>query len=416
VSVSGVLWAGPLYDRGGYGNVSRNYVRSLLGAGIPVRAVNVGPFHDDIDHTVAGQIRKCEETLVGKTAVGIVHSTPDIFRFMEVLGTSNLISASLFETHAIPRAWVPWCNAVDQVWVPSRFNAHSYARSGVRRRKIRVVHYPVDCEYYHPGVVPSSIPGANGFVFLYVFAFNWRKGFDLLLRAYGREFTNADDVTLVLKVAPGIPTVPDVAREILESARPDYDPSSPDMPNVVLLTQAMRQEQIRDLYASCDLYISTDRANGWGMPCAEAMAMGKPAATINWSGSTEFMNEDTALLIEPSSGLEPVDVRLEDFPYGLYRGQKWARVDVAEVRRVMRLAFEDRSLLQEKAERGAEYVRRNLSLQRIGDRLKKILAETDTLERGAEDPGIRLLPIAREPPPGRKLRFPRLLRTRAGRR
>src|SRR5256885_6609552 len=74
------------------------------------------------------------------------------------------------------------------------------------------------------------------------------------------------------------------------------------------------------------------------MPCMEAMALGKPAATINWSGSTEFMTSDNSVLIQPTGRLTPVDRRLARELPELYGGQCWAEVSETEVRRAMRWA------------------------------------------------------------------------------
>ena len=399
---TGVLWVGPIYDHGGYGSVSRNYVRGLLGTGMPVRVVNTGFDHPDIDPWARSIVSDCETTDIGPAPVAVVHSTPDILGHIRLRGVAATVSMSLFETHSLPATWVAWCNSVDQVWVPSRFNARSYARAGVHRGSIRVLHYSVDTQYFHAGVSRSPIPGAVGFVFLYVFAFNWRKGFDLLLQAYGREFTATDDVTLILKVL-GDPDGTDIERVVLESAAPDFDPSKPSSPRVVVRSESVPQHDLRALYAACDCYVSTDRANGWGMPCMEAMSMGKPAATIDWSGSTEFMRDDNAFLIKPFGGLEPVDLRLaEEFPGAIYRGQQWARVSVEAVRAVLRQAFSRPDLRRRKADRGAEHVRRHLSLEQVGWKVREALGTFRDLEPQRDKATVEI--VKQRPPPDPPLR------------
>ena len=42
---TGIVWIGPVFDRGGYGNVSRNYLQGLVKKDLPVRVINVGPKH-----------------------------------------------------------------------------------------------------------------------------------------------------------------------------------------------------------------------------------------------------------------------------------------------------------------------------------------------------------------------------------
>ncbi len=383
---TGVLWAGPLYDRGGYGNVSRNFVRALLAAGIPVRTAVIGDYHKEIDSSVVNVIKGLEGTGLGSSPVGIFHWTPDMLCRYRFKGISALILDTIFETHSIPSDWADVCNHVSQVWVPSRFNLETFCSAGVKHDKLRAVPYPVDCEFFRPGIPRRAIQGAKGFIFLYVFVFGWRKGFDILLRAYGREFRYSDPVTLVLKVVGN--GRKDIRAEILRSALPDYDPGAPGAPRVIVISEPIDQTALRDLYASCDLYISTDRANGWGMPCMEAMAMGKAAATVDWSGSTEFMTKENALLIRPERYLEPVHQLLVNERGKLYRDQMWAVVRVEEVQRIMRLAYEDRDLLRRIGERAAQEIRSRFNFESVGRIMRQRLDDLGNLPTVSESPQI----------------------------
>jgi glycosyltransferase involved in cell wall biosynthesis len=40
------------------------------------------------------------------------------------------------------------------------------------------------------------------------------------------------------------------------------------------------------------------RGEGWGLPLAEAMSMGLPVITTNWSGPTAFVDESVGYLLE----------------------------------------------------------------------------------------------------------------------
>ncbi|MCI0405695.1 MAG: glycosyltransferase, partial [candidate division Zixibacteria bacterium] len=247
---------------------------------------------------------------------------------------------------------------MDEIWVPSQFNMETFSRSGVELSKLRKVSYGVDTSFFHP--IPAS-RREGPFRFLYTFAFGWRKGFDLLLRAYAEEFHPEEGVELLLKVLPWRNlSVSRILAEIRSCL-----PQGRRIASVRLQIGQASMDDLRRMYAECDLYISTDRANGWGMPCMEAMAMGRPAATIDWSGSTEFMNSQNSLLIHPSGRLVPVDSRLvAESPH--YRGHQWAEVQVEEVRRVLRLAFKDRSLLSRIASQAAAEIKEYYCLESAG--------------------------------------------------
>lgn len=106
------------------------------------------------------------------------------------------------------------------------------------------------------------------------------------------------------------------------------------------------------------------------------LAMGKPAATINWSGSTEFMNKDNSFLIQPTGRLMPVDPKLvAENPY--CSGNLWAGVLVEEVQLVMRYAYEHPVELKKIAERGMRDIRENYSLEAVAKKVVTALAKID---------------------------------------
>ena len=84
------------------------------------------------------------------------------------------------------------------------------------------------------------------------------------------------------------------------------------------------------------------------------------------------MTEANSLLIKPTGRLVPVDDRLAT-ARPLYRGHQWAEVRVEEVRRVMRLAYEQRGLLAGVARKGMEDVRERYSNARAAERMRDYL-------------------------------------------
>lgn len=380
VGMTGLVWIGPLFTLEGYGSVSRNLLLGLKRLGLPVRAINRGPDQRHLlEPGVLRELLELTQADAGPAPVVVVHQSPDAYPELRLDGAVRRIGYTIFETDRIPDAWVGPCNAMDEIWVPSAFNRETFVRAGVAPEKVRVFPYGVDTSFFHPVADTFPIPGKKDFCFLYVSFFDYRKGFDLLLEAYLQEFTAADDATLVLKtgVQPGHgladPVGPDALRQLLlDLVRDRVDLDAPDLPHFVVLAESIDPLRLRALYNTCDLYISTDRANGWGMPCMEAMAMGKPAATIDWSGSTEFMTADNSLLIRPTGRLVPVDERLAGCR-PIYAGHRWAEVEVAEVRRVMRQAYEDREGLARIARRGMESVRERYSAIQAARRIRDYL-------------------------------------------
>lgn len=366
-TVTGMIWVGPLSEVSGYGAMSRAGLLGLASIGFPVRAVAIGPGQGRrLDPRLQAAAPRLMHADVGSHPIGLVNYTPDFYPRVRFQNITRRIGYTLFETDRIPPEWVAWLEHVDEVWVPSQFNCRTFAGSGVDSAKLRVFPLGVDTEFFRPVEERLEVAGRQGFCFIYVFPFDWRKGFDLLLAAYRAEFRGQEDVTLVLKTQSEYHAPGELKRLILG------ENGEQGLPRLVVLAEPMDRMQLRRLYNTCDLYISTERANGWGLPCMEVMAMGKPAAAIHWGGNTEFMTEANSLLIRPTGRLVPVDDRLVA-ARPLYRGHRWAEVRVEEVRRVMRLAYDRRDLLARVARQGMQDVRNSYSHVRAAERMRDYL-------------------------------------------
>lgn len=380
---TGVLWRGPVLDRGGYGAVARGYVLALQRRGIPVRTLNTGAVHEEVDPETARLMHALADADVGPRPVLVHHGEPAGFATPPPIPVERTIGCTIFETDRIPEEWVAPCNAVDELWVPSHFNRDTFARSGVEPGRIRVLPYAIDPDEIEaarraPHAAPLP-PGTRDYRFLYTFALDYRKGVELLLEAFLREFQRRDNVALVLKcyVPPyfhaldGAPD-DDLATRLQRGLAGRVDLFADDLPQVRILEGAWPREAQLALHLDCDAYVSTDRANGWGMPCMESMALGKPTATVDWSGSTEFMNGENSFLIHPTGRLEPVDPRLEQMR-PIYRGHLWAEVEVDAVRAVLREMFENRAHAAQVGERARRDMQAHFGVDTIARRMTELL-------------------------------------------
>jgi glycosyltransferase involved in cell wall biosynthesis len=76
---------------------------------------------------------------------------------------------------------------MDEVWVPSWFCREAFVRSGLSPTKVIVIPHGVDLDLYDPAMTqPLEIPGAHGTIYLSIFEWSLRKGWDVLLDAWHR--------------------------------------------------------------------------------------------------------------------------------------------------------------------------------------------------------------------------------------
>jgi glycosyltransferase involved in cell wall biosynthesis len=103
---------------------------------------------------------------------------------------------NMLEVDKIPPYWVKSLNTMDEVWVPSYWGKKVYEDSGVIA-PINVVPGGFDPAIFNEYREPV-IPKNENFRFLFVGKWEYRKGVDLMLKAYTDEFKGNDKVEFMV--------------------------------------------------------------------------------------------------------------------------------------------------------------------------------------------------------------------------
>lgn len=204
----------------------------------------------------------------------------------------------------------------DAVWVPTKFHQNLFKNHGVSESSIVIIPEAVDPQLFIRGEEETMTNKKDDFVFLSVFKWEKRKGWDVLLDAYWQAFDLEDDVVLRLRCwKPSWEYGSnDIDQQISnyatskkrsktgqtekrrysrsELARVEWIGSA-DYPHAEELTRT----EMRSLYAKADCFVLATRGEGWGLPAAEAMTMGIPTIVTNFSGPTGFATKETSYLI-----------------------------------------------------------------------------------------------------------------------
>lgn len=366
---------GPVEDVTGYATVTREIALALFRLGVDV---NLQPVPWGVTRAeLPGPTRNLLNGLLTRQGCfdGLLNIS--IPPFFGRTSTQPAVGLTMLEVDGLPASWVACCNRMDEVWVPSSFNAESFGRSGVVAGKIRVMPLGIDTGLFTP-VGPKlafTKPGAEMFVFLSVFEWVPRKGYDLLLTAYFQEFKAGDDVCLVLKNHSNSDYDPDgasIAGTIHEIAAQHSKPGR-RAPEVVLLPEVLPIVQMPELYRMADCFVLPTRGEGWNLPALEALACGLPVITTAWSAHLDWLNRDNAFLIEvesletvPSLGTDNDDV---------YRGHHWARPSIEHLRYLMRWVYEHRSEAREQAAKARAAIESDLSWDASAGRMHRRLQD-----------------------------------------
>ncbi len=183
---------------------------------------------------------------------------------------------------------------VDEIWCPSNYVKNLHLESGVIEDKIKVIPNGINHEIFNPLVKPLKLNTKKSFRFLFLGGMIYRKGIDILLQAYAEEFSENEDVSLVIK-GLGQNTYYDsdlIANQINGFLK------EPSRPELIFLEKNLSIYDMGSIYTACDCYVHPYRGEGFGMPIAEAMACALPVIVPGYGPSLDFCDNSNSYLID----------------------------------------------------------------------------------------------------------------------
>jgi hypothetical protein len=231
-----------------------------------------------------------------------------------------------WEVPPAPARWAEVSRSLDEIWVCSDHVLDAIAP---------IVDVPV---MKIPQPVPLPIPDAtprrslgfpDGFVFHSVFDYSStfaRKNPIGLVEAFRRAFAEDSGAHLFIRSING--KRDSRSRRLLESA-------AAGRPDIHIVDRYVSPGEKNAMLARCDCYVSLHRAEGFGLPLAEAMRLEKPVIATGWSGNLEFMTQANSYLVDYKLSR----VGAGSWPY--LPDAQWADPDLDDAARLMREVFAD---------------------------------------------------------------------------
>lgn len=267
----------------------------------------------------------------------IIVLNPDVaIHALRKLGIATLrnrkvIGYWVWELEIVPLFWRLAGRFVHEIWTPSSFSAEA-----LRRRfdvPVRVIPHPaalapppaLTAERRARGRAAIGVSD-TAFVALQSFSLAsslTRKNAIGAISAFVAAFHDKPDARLVLRYLSG-DRFPESLQRLRDAARTAG-------PQVILRPALNGLEELFDLYAACDVYVSLHRTEGFGLNLAEVMLGGRPLIATKWSGNLDFMDKECVALI--NAELVPLDD-----PDAVYkqRSARWAEPQLDEAIRWLR--------------------------------------------------------------------------------
>jgi glycosyltransferase involved in cell wall biosynthesis len=326
----------------GYGTASRNLLLGMHGLGVRVALI---PEWGDISESAVDPHEKARisslhaleipgaPTLFYRPVTN-VNGTAFLETYRERRASGPSIAYTMFESDAIPGRWPGALNGFDRVWVPTTYNAETFAAAGVDAAKIRVVPIGIAAHTYDPDGELFALADRRRTTFLSTFEWSERKGADVLLHAWAAAFRSDDDVTLYLRTGKDAASADATITQAFAATGLRREELAP----IVLLHEALPDAAYRALFRSVDAFVLTSRGEGFCVPILEAMALGKPVIGTGFGGSADFLSEATGFPIP--ARIVPIDAAFSR-KVPLYRLQRWNDPSVTAAAAAMRAIVDD---------------------------------------------------------------------------
>jgi glycosyltransferase involved in cell wall biosynthesis len=213
-----------------------------------------------------------------KPDVQIRHSYPPIWNWPEYEHT-KIVYIQPWEFTSIPSEWqYKFDTFADAVVAPSNWSANTYKTAGIDPSKIFVVPNGYDELVFYK----SEKAFTNRTRFLYVGCAQFRKGVDVLLGAWSRTTKKHENIELVIKDTPQVYGKNTLLQDITCL---QYKTGCA---KIIYNDDSMSEQELADLYRSCDIIVHPYRGEGFGMHIQEAMACGCSAIVTKGGPTDEF--------------------------------------------------------------------------------------------------------------------------------
>lgn len=208
------------------------------------------------------------------------------------IGSGRRIGYTFFEVNKLTSLETHHLRSLDDLIVPSKWAAEVCASMGLPTPLVCPAGY--DDQIFHP--VEYLSPSC---VFLSVGKWEVRKQQDMIVHAFNRAFEKDDNVSLWMSCDNRfIQTFVDQKKKYYKELLGDSLRLLPRVNTHFDLARIMQQSYC---------FVAPSLAEGWNLPLLEAMGCAKFNIATNYSGHTEFCDEVTTLLIEPTGLQKAVD-------------------------------------------------------------------------------------------------------------
>ena len=327
MSKKSVVVSCPIDTYSGYGARSRDFVKALL----ELDEYNVKVLSQRWGNCRFGYLRDHNEDFLESMVVPQMTAQPDIWIMITVpnefqkVGKFNIGLTAGIETTVCHQDWITGCNRMDLVLTSSEFGKEVFEKtkydlknnktgqiqeSITLKTKMDVLFEGADITKYLPksdkGEVSKELDKIKeSFCFLNVG--HWmqgdfghdRKNIGYTVKSFLETFKNKKNApALILKTQQVGTSIMD-REEILRRIDNLRSQVRGTLPNIYLFHGEVSDSEMNELYnhPKVKAMVSHTKGEGFGRPLLEFALVNKPIIASGWSGHTDFLDKDHAILL-----------------------------------------------------------------------------------------------------------------------
>ena len=349
-------------NQSGYSQAAQDLILALHNSGkydIKIQAFAGKPARpavSDERYAIFSKMMKKEHS---PDSIQILHCIPTLQKNVKNKNKKQIAFAT-FETYEPPSNWIKILNSNDAIITPSFFNYNIFAHSYIKKPIFHIPHC-IDFNKFNTEVLPMK--KYNKFSFLFLGTWKERKGYPQLIESWLSEFSDSDNVQLVIKTDKT-----KQAGAYIEKIKKEMGISKGFAP-ILIENKVFSESEMPRFLKSFDCLILPTMGEGFNLPGLQCMALGVPVIITNFSGCQDYANEMTATMLNPSGFI--LKKNMDGIPQ--FRNRKWAFVSVAQIRETMREIINNPVKIKEKSKNAQENVRNNFSYKKIEELFSEMI-------------------------------------------
>lgn len=365
----------PYKDGTGYAHSAVEFIKCLSS----IDGINVVPLWVTLSNRpthIDEEIEKLEDNIannIDDIDICIQYILPQYFVKLSI----PTIGIFCYETnHFRGSNWSYSCNLMDHIWVLTPECKEACANSNVKV-PVHEVNQPHDFNKYNKDY-KSLFPEFNNsnYVFYTISEISYRKNISGLLLVYLTEFSNEDSVILLIKGFYDHRNPQETEKEfevLIQEIKRGINRNTSCYPPVVFVSDWLSEEQIYQLHACGDCFVTLSRGEAWCMPLFDAVCMGKVCIGPDWNGPKKILANTNHNLIPTTT--KPVIGMNNTLPNLYLYDENWQEPSLTMAKKALRDNYDAWTLSGIHSSNSIKSLEHRYSYETVGNELLNLLQE-----------------------------------------